>query len=256
MKDEMTSYNFDLNQHYTFNYTHTLQPIILRKEIKFLADVIRETLNDKAKRYSLVKHMSISVSAIKAIEEGDINTKLLKEIQQNMRDVQIHTKFTSSQNYQFPWSSLLKKTNYVFNEVQRIINNHKNQDKIINALDNELEEMGFKHNQEVQMSILDNERNFVYHDWENMRGTHANHRGTDGYDIYDEIEKYSHGVVAWVDRISNIERDISAVYKRLNIALLKNVREEKKIRLLQKTQPLDIKFYGGSKSGLLMFHKS
>lgn len=44
IKDDITDFNFDLNQYYTHEYSHYLQPLSLSESIKKLANVIKATL--------------------------------------------------------------------------------------------------------------------------------------------------------------------------------------------------------------------
>lgn len=91
IKDELTSYNFDLSQRATFNYCHTLQPTALRKEIKSLQEMISNTLVDKERLYSLVKQMSLSVSSIETIRGDDLNAKLLVDIHEMLGEIKNNT---------------------------------------------------------------------------------------------------------------------------------------------------------------------
>jgi len=87
IKDDLTNYTFDLNQLYIFDYSHLLKPSLLRKEIEKLRKVIEQTLSDQERRYSLTRRLSYSISAIKAVQEGDPNTRLLLDIQDSIRDL-------------------------------------------------------------------------------------------------------------------------------------------------------------------------
>jgi hypothetical protein len=83
IKDDLTPYTFDLNQMHTFNYLHSLKPVELRKEIKALTEVIKHTLNDSERRYSLVKNPSLNL-AIQRNEavsnDNDFHTQLKYKI--------------------------------------------------------------------------------------------------------------------------------------------------------------------------------
>jgi len=61
IKDDLTTYTFDLNQVYIFNYSHSLQPSGLEKERKALTHMIKNTLADPERRYSLLKPQEPSI---------------------------------------------------------------------------------------------------------------------------------------------------------------------------------------------------
>ncbi len=80
VKDDLTSFNFDLNQFYTFEYSHRLQPSFIRQGIDGLSNVLMSTINDSENRYSIVNRLSIQQQATKEAGEGNIEVSLLKEI--------------------------------------------------------------------------------------------------------------------------------------------------------------------------------
>jgi hypothetical protein len=228
IKDDLTTYTFDLNQQYTFNYTHALQPTILRKEIKALADVLRLTLNDTEQRYSVLRRMSISLSAIKAIKGGDLQTEILLDIQRKLSSMQYTSKTERMMQVKpedFPWPQLLRRGMTILFEAQEAVrkfNVSPTQDEIVASLDKIAAKFGAQHSQEAQISLIDEDGMILYHDWEPLIGRLALAPGADGYDMYDEIRKYPHGVVAWADRASNVHR-IPAI--RWNIALFSYIEE-------------------------------
>ena len=46
IKDDLTTYTFDLNQQYTFTYGHSLQPTQVRRQIEELSQILRLTSSD------------------------------------------------------------------------------------------------------------------------------------------------------------------------------------------------------------------
>ena len=80
IKDDVTQFNFDLNQFYTYQYSHRLQPSSLRQAITELANVIKTTLADENRRYSMVHKLAIQLQAMKAASEGNIEISLLREL--------------------------------------------------------------------------------------------------------------------------------------------------------------------------------
>jgi hypothetical protein len=85
IKDDVTRFNFDLNQFFTFQYSHLLQPISLERSVEDLANVLRATLSDEERRYSIVKKVSIDLRALEAAREGNIEVSLLKELLEEVR---------------------------------------------------------------------------------------------------------------------------------------------------------------------------
>jgi hypothetical protein len=57
VKDELTSFTFDLNQFYTYTYSHKLQPVTLRTQIDELATVLAGTMRDENRRYSMASRL-------------------------------------------------------------------------------------------------------------------------------------------------------------------------------------------------------
>jgi hypothetical protein len=85
IKDDTTGFNFDINQFYTFTYGHQLQPRALRDAVSGLANVLKTTLQDDTKKYSLISKLSVSFSAIEAASKGDLEASLLNEILREVR---------------------------------------------------------------------------------------------------------------------------------------------------------------------------
>lgn len=79
VKDDLTDFNFDLNQFYTYEYSHRLQPTQVRHSVRELADVLRQTLADDSRRYSLVAKLSLQLQAVQAAE-GNVEVGLLQEL--------------------------------------------------------------------------------------------------------------------------------------------------------------------------------
>lgn len=85
IKDDVTQFNFDLNRFYTYEYSHRLQPSSVRHATKDLAGVIKTTLFDENRQYSMTKKLAIQSQAIKAISEGNVEVSLLKELISEVR---------------------------------------------------------------------------------------------------------------------------------------------------------------------------
>lgn len=85
IKDDKTSFNFDLNQFYTFQYYSTLQPKVLKQSIEDLSKVIETTLKNDVSNYSMVAKMALNKRAINASNQGNIEVDLLKEVLDEVR---------------------------------------------------------------------------------------------------------------------------------------------------------------------------
>ena len=85
IKDDVTHFNFDLNQFYTYQYSHRLQPSLVKQSIGELADVIKATLNDENRQYSMINKLGIQLQAVKAASEGNVEVSLLKELISEVR---------------------------------------------------------------------------------------------------------------------------------------------------------------------------
>ncbi|HTE28474.1 hypothetical protein [Flavitalea sp.] len=85
IKDDITSQYFDLNQYYTYQYSHLLQPSQLQKSIKELSLVIEQTINDKERRYSIAKKVGIKHQSTIGIQKDRLEIQLLNQI---LNDVQ------------------------------------------------------------------------------------------------------------------------------------------------------------------------
>ena len=87
IQDEVTSYSFDLNQYYTCNYSSRLQPTELRKSVSNLSKVIISTLNEDVSNYSMVAKLGLQRQAVDAVEEGNIEVKMLQEVLGEVRSL-------------------------------------------------------------------------------------------------------------------------------------------------------------------------
>lgn len=87
IKDEVTTFNFDLNQYYTFEYSSRLQPSALRVSIKELSKVIKSTLNDDVLNYSMVSKLALRKRVVEAASEGSLEVRMLQEILVEIRSI-------------------------------------------------------------------------------------------------------------------------------------------------------------------------
>lgn len=224
IKDDLTDYAFDLNQQYIFNYSHSLQPIILREEISRLTATIGRTLNDSERRYSLIKKMSISLSAIKALDEGDFQAQILSDIQQRLIAMQSSGGISSPDVDYFPWRELLKQATSILFAVRdnlNVLGESPDQNEIISIMSKTTRKLGAYHNRDIQVSLIDMEKRWVYHDWQDKIGRTAGLQNSDRFLL--DVFEYDHGAVAWVDKGTNVPRKLSLTHKRMNVAIFSTI---------------------------------
>jgi hypothetical protein len=80
IKDDVTSFNFDLNQYYTFEYSSRLQPTALQNSVKELSKIIEATLADSVSNYSMVAKLALRQRAVEAASGGNLEVELLQEV--------------------------------------------------------------------------------------------------------------------------------------------------------------------------------
>jgi hypothetical protein len=85
IKDEQTSFNFDLNQYYTYEYSSKLQPTVLERSVKELSKVIKATLADDVSNYSMVSKLTLYRRAVDAASKGSLEVELLQELLNEVR---------------------------------------------------------------------------------------------------------------------------------------------------------------------------
>lgn len=87
MKDDLTAYQFDLNQRFTCEYRHMLQPKQLKEDVAKLEGALRATIKDEKKLYSMVHRLQLELGVIEAVKGGDVETRMLGEILEEIRDL-------------------------------------------------------------------------------------------------------------------------------------------------------------------------
>ncbi|MEA5257460.1 hypothetical protein VB264_06685 [Arcicella aquatica] len=85
IKDDLTEFNFDLNQYYTYEYSHRLQPSALKEAITNLSKIITATLTDNTSNYSIVNKLTLQTKANEASLNGNIEVGLLQELLNEVR---------------------------------------------------------------------------------------------------------------------------------------------------------------------------
>jgi hypothetical protein len=220
IKDDLTEYNFDLNQQYTFTYSHLLQPLALRRDVDQLSDILRHTRTDTERRYSLVRRIGVTMSAVEAASRGDPQSALLLEIRQRLTELQRRLPGAQSPLPTFPWPTLLRNATSVLSAVVKTIRampTAANNDGFATKMNALAAQLGVLHQANIQFSVL-SETRWIYHDWEELIG------GPLGGPLpFEEIHQEECGAVAWVDHDSNLRGAVDAYATRLNIAVFSSV---------------------------------
>lgn len=87
--DDVTKRPFDVSG--IFQHAYPIRPSGLRSNIEPLAKVIRATMADEARRYSMVRRMRLETGAIEAALQGDTTAQMLLAMREEiaaLRDVQ------------------------------------------------------------------------------------------------------------------------------------------------------------------------
>lgn len=85
IQDDLTTFNFDLNQFYTFQYSHRLQPSAVTAAVIGLSDIINATVVDGERSYSLVSKLSLAKGSIEAMTRGNVQVSMLNELLREIR---------------------------------------------------------------------------------------------------------------------------------------------------------------------------
>jgi hypothetical protein len=104
VKDDVTHFNFDLNQYYTYEYSHRLQPSSVERSIGELGEVLRATLRDGERKYSMVAKLSLQLQASKAAQGGNIEIRLLQDLLSEVRSSRAGQLFSSPNRVQSRFS--------------------------------------------------------------------------------------------------------------------------------------------------------
>jgi hypothetical protein len=125
---------------------------------------------------------------------------------------------------EFPWPNLLRRGMSVLRAAQRKVAEIRAtewQAQIATKLEELARALGARRAHDIQISVIDRDRRFLYHDFDPFVGMAAPRVAND-INIYDEIVEQEHGAIAWVDWISNVGPAPAA---RLNIALFSRMAD-------------------------------
>lgn len=148
IKDDLTLYTFDLNQYYTFDYDHRLQPTILRRQTAELTEVLKKTIADQERRYSVVGRLRLSLSAIEALNQPEISLRLLGQIHQAVVGMP-YLGFTRLQDEWGPWRQLLRRAAHVLCETKRFLAQDLNGKELVGSLSSLASRLGISSNRVV-----------------------------------------------------------------------------------------------------------
>jgi len=122
------------------------------------------------------------------------------------------------------WPELLRSSMELVSTIEKeIVAIAVSNEDLAEKLRQKTRSIGLEHNKELQVSILDKNRTFLYHDWEFMIGSSAYHAGRNGRDIYNEIYNSLCGAVAYLDISGNESDTPSLDYPRFNIAVFRTI---------------------------------
>ncbi|HEU4931433.1 MAG TPA: hypothetical protein VFT48_05100 [Pyrinomonadaceae bacterium] len=223
IKDDLDDYVFDLNQQYTFSYSHYLKPTTLRHDIGKLADVIRRTIDDTERRYSLVKRMVVSDP--KALNDRGFQTQLISEIQQKIGKPERIGRSLDLDLATFPWPELLSRATTILFAVEEELQKMtvaERYTELAPKLSIALDKLGALRNRDIQVGVIDHKRRWLFHDWLDLIGQNAQVGFFEK--VLPQVFRYPHGAVAWADTASNLPMTFTpSSYKRLNIGLFSGV---------------------------------
>ena len=224
LKDDLTTFTFDLSQQYTSEYDHRLQPTMLSRNISELSKTMADTLKDQERRFSVVRRMALDTIAIQAANSGDKQMQVLLEVQQMLRRIPSWPQMARLTPDMFPWPELLTiAMDFLFKARQALEGKSSVPKDPATVLRQAVERMNLKRRPEIQLSLVSSDRKFIYHDWDDMVGRLAKFTGLNGADMYDQIFFYPAGAVAWVDRTTNTPRPLPQGYFRYSVALFSSV---------------------------------
>lgn len=226
IKDDLTKYAFDLNQQYTFTYSHRLQPIQLAKEVKQLVDVVRRTRADQERRYSIVGRLSLSFATIEAAKGGDVQAEMLMEIKRSLAGLRGSAAIQGREA--FPWPPLLERASYVLSTVVSFIADaHRDKcdaEVLRQGLGRIGGQLGIGKAEDIQFCVIDLTGRIIYHDWFEMIGgnlVELSHVP----DVFKICLEKTFGVFAWVDRTSHIRERIPNRPLRRNIGIFATAQD-------------------------------
>jgi hypothetical protein len=200
--DELTEYTFDLNQQYTYRYRSSLQPTVVRTQVKELTHVVAQTLADGQRRYSVLARIEVQQSAATQFPRDDVVIGLLMEIRDRLDVAPSLYPVGDVARVEFPWPGLLRRATGLLAAAEgrvAFLGPSPSEGDVMAAVAETAREGGATDNPEVQVSLIDAEGRFLLHQWPTMVGKAARYLGIDRADMYEPILQSAHGAVAWED---------------------------------------------------------
>ena len=123
------------------------------------------------------------------------------------------------------WPQLVRKAMELLFRTQRYLQSADSSTpgspEFICGFEGKTREWGVCRAHDLQVSLINEQRQFVYHDWHEMIGSRAYYPVQDGSDMYDDVFSYPFGAVAWIDNTSNVLEGLAATrsFRRFNLAL-------------------------------------
>src|SRR5207245_594385 len=123
----------------------------------------------------------------------------------------------------FPWPQLIRRALTILEAGQELFKRrHGDAAEFAAMLPGLAATFGARNASDIQLSLASADRKLLFHDHADLIGHAARYIGSERQDIYDEIFRYKHGAVAWLDSISNTPRRPRV---RRNIALFEEVAQ-------------------------------
>lgn len=228
IKDEVTSFSFDVSPQFTFQYSSRLQPLGLTKSVRELATAIRSTFEDGERRYSIVSKLGLTAAVIDAAQHGDQTSRMLVGILQKLDSLDSKSIFATGSPHRAglqwsEWPTLLRRATALLEEVCFFVSNRDQTDWNDPVVRQGLSSLAVAHGAfkaaELQFSVLDENRVVLFHDRETMIGKNISYRLNDGSDMYDEVFARRSGAIAWEDRASNAPYDQFVMPYRFSVGI-------------------------------------
>ena len=173
-------------------------------------------LNIAEKQSIDIELSKIRKSLIELIDRWEPK-KGIKESKKSYQDLRDHLR-------QFPWIELMNKGLlhlYGIKDKLESMDIEDDYPQIAKIVGDYISKSGIRHHRDMQISIVNSERVFIFHDWQYMIGGYAEHKDViSGIDFYDTVFGYPFGVVSWIDKTSNHAVEFEF---RENIALFSNL---------------------------------
>jgi hypothetical protein len=232
MKDDLTDYPFDVSGQNTLSYSHGLQPIGLIEETDKLANALKSTLELTERPYSFVRHLGISLGAIKAADSGDVTSQMFLSIQSQL-DKLLASPANSTRAFaanERRWPELSRKAIALLNNALAYLSAETAETlaspSFVGKFETFTKEMEAYRSKELQCSLIDKSRRYIYHDFPGLIGKIADNKFNDGTQQFDTLFESDFGAMVWADRNTNREDSpLPPSFKRLTLGIFSYLRD-------------------------------